>query len=95
MLWIMGTTGAISFPSLTLWSGTDWSTPATVQPMPVAQNVKTPLAAQLDHFIQVMDGADPLIDAADATQTLRIALDIEHQLTRHYSQSEAQAWPRN
>ena len=80
MLWIMGTKGAISFPSMTLWAGTDWGTAATKQPLKPAQNIKSPLEAQLDHFIDVMDGAEPLIDVADATRTLAIALQIESQL---------------
>ena len=91
MMWIMGTKGAISFPSLTLWSGTDWGSAAQVQPMPVSQNTKTPLAAQLDHFLEVMDGAPPLIDATDAAQTLRIALDIERQLSAQTRKDEVHA----
>jgi hypothetical protein len=39
------------------------------------------LTAQLDHFIDVMDGAPPLIDVADAIRTLAIAQNIEEQLT--------------
>jgi predicted dehydrogenase len=81
MLCVMGTKGAISFPSMTLWSGTDWGTAATRQPLKPAQNIKNPLDAQLDHFIDVMDGADPLIDVTDATRTLDLALQIETQLT--------------
>lgn len=81
MMWIMGTKGAISFPSMTLWSGADWSHPAARRPCPKAENAQTPLDAQLDHFLAVMDGADPLIDVADATRTLDIALQIEAQLT--------------
>ena len=81
MMWIMGTKGAVSFPSLTLWVGQDWAIAAKKQPMPVAQNARTPLQAQLDHFLGVIDGALPLVDVADATQTVRIALEIEAQLT--------------
>lgn len=81
MMWIMGTEGAISFPSMTLWSGTDWGTPATRQPLKPALNTRSPLDAQLDHFIDVMHGAVPLIDVADATRTLCVALQIETQLT--------------
>ena len=80
MLWISGTKGAISFPSLTLWAGTDWGTPATRRQMIRRENKKEPLDAQLDHFLDVMDGAPPLIDVADATRTLEIALQIEDQL---------------
>ncbi|WP_299031548.1 Gfo/Idh/MocA family oxidoreductase [uncultured Sulfitobacter sp.] len=81
MMWITGTKGAISFPSLTLWHGTDWGSPAQVRPFAAHTNTQTPLAAQLDHFISVMDGASPLIDVADATRTLAIAQQIETQLT--------------
>lgn len=80
MLWITGTAGGISFPSMTLWHGTDWGTAANCQPLLRAENAKTPLAAQLDHFLDVMNGAQPLIDVADATRTLATALDIEAQL---------------
>jgi predicted dehydrogenase len=80
MLWISGTRGAISFPSMTLWAGTDWGTPAARRRIKRAENIKPPLDAQLNHFIEVMDGAPPLIDVADATRTLAIALQIETQL---------------
>jgi predicted dehydrogenase len=82
MFWITGTKGAVSFPSMTLWQGTDWGQPARTQPLQAAQNRRSPLDAQLDHFIDVMDGAAPLIDVADASRTLRVAEDIEHQLTQ-------------
>ncbi|WP_299860083.1 Gfo/Idh/MocA family oxidoreductase [uncultured Roseobacter sp.] len=80
MMWIMGTEGAVSFPSMTLWSGTDWGQPAQRVPVQKAENAKTPLEAQLDHFLDVIDGAEPLIDVADATRTLDVALQIEGQL---------------
>jgi predicted dehydrogenase len=81
MVWIMGTKGAISFPSMTLWAGTNWQDAAQVQPLVPAKNAVTPLTAQLDHFIDVMDGAPPLTDVADAIRTLAIAQNIEEQLT--------------
>ncbi|MGC1494230.1 MAG: Gfo/Idh/MocA family oxidoreductase [Sulfitobacter sp.] len=80
MMWITGTKGAVSFPSMTVWHGTDWGRSATVTPFTVTQNEQSPLDAQLDHFIAVMDGAAPLIDVTDATRTLEIALNIEAQL---------------
>lgn len=80
MMWITGTQGGISFPSLTLWQGRDWGAAAQITPLDAARNKAEPLAAQLDHFIEVMDGAEPLIDVADATRTLEIALAIETQL---------------
>lgn len=81
MMWIMGTDGAISFPSMTLWSGTEWGQPAQQVPLQKAENAKPPLEAQLDHFLDVIDGATPLIDVADATRTLDVALQIEAQMT--------------
>jgi predicted dehydrogenase len=80
MMWITGTKGGISFPSLTLWQGREWGCAAQVAPVDVAVNAAPPLAVQLDHFLDVMDGATPLIDVADATRTLQVALDIERQL---------------
>lgn len=81
MMWIMGSKGAVSFPSMTLWGGVDWGTPARPQPLPSVENDVIPLDAQLAHFLEVMDGATPLIDVADATLTLEIALRIEADLT--------------
>ncbi len=80
MLWITGTKGAVSFPSMTLWRGTDWGRPATAQQFDVPTDTQPPLAAQLDHFIDVMDGATPRIDVVDGKRTLAVALDIETQL---------------
>jgi len=80
MMWITGTKGAISFPSMTLWQGAEWGKPATQIPLEKAQNTRTPLEAQLDHFIDVMDGASPLIDVADAARTVAVAGKIEQQL---------------
>lgn len=80
MLWITGTKGAVSFPSMTRWQGTEWSTPAQPLPGLRAENKQPPLAAQLDHFLDVIDGATPLIDVADATRTLEVTLDLERQL---------------
>lgn len=80
MLRITGTKGAVSFPSMTLWRGRDWSEPAAKRPLEKAENDKSPLDAQIDHFIDVMGGATPLIDVADATRSLEVTLDIEKQL---------------
>lgn len=80
MLWITGTNGALSFPSLTLWGGaTDWSQPMQSRKTPCDDGV--PLMAQLDHFIAVAAGrATPLIDAQDARDTLAATLQIEDAL---------------
>lgn len=81
MMWITGTRGGISFPSLTHWQGEHWGRAAARVPLEVAVNHALPLSAQLDHFLEVMDGAAPLIDVADATRTLEIALEIEARLS--------------
>lgn len=80
MMWVMGTKGGVSFPSMTLWSGTDWGQPAQTVPLDIDTDEKTPLTAQLDHFLDVIGGAPPLIDVADATRTLATTLAIENQL---------------
>lgn len=85
MLWITGTQGAISFPSMSLWQGKEWGQAATPVPLTAAENQKPPLDTQLDHFVEVIDGARPLIDVADATRTLEIAQDIETQLSQSQS----------
>lgn len=81
MWWIAGTRGAVSYPSLTHWTGSDTWADA---PMPVVLEapVAVPLERQLDHFIEVISGAaKPLIDVADARKTLGAALRIEAALT--------------
>lgn len=80
MMWITGTKGGISYPSMTLWKGEQWGQAAQKIHLKPAKNKQSPLDAQLDHFIEVIDGKDPLIDVADATRTLEIALQIEKQL---------------
>ncbi|MEM1073997.1 MAG: Gfo/Idh/MocA family oxidoreductase [Pseudomonadota bacterium] len=85
MLWITGTKGAISYPSLSLWSGADWSNPAQKISEDCPVLARAPLDAQLDHFVDVIDGAAPLIDVADATLTLEVALQIEQSLAEQSS----------
>jgi predicted dehydrogenase len=80
MMWLTGTKGAISFPSMTVWEGTDWGTSAKPVAFEPAQNTRTPLEAQLDHFVDVINGDEPLIDVADAASTLAIAQELENQL---------------
>jgi predicted dehydrogenase len=81
MMWITGTKGALSFPSMEVWKGTDWSSAAERVPFSPARNEKPPLEAQLDHFLKVIEGADPLIDVADATLTLGVAQELEAKLS--------------
>ncbi|MCG6902147.1 MAG: Gfo/Idh/MocA family oxidoreductase [Rhodobacter sp.] len=77
-LWIAGTRGSVSFPSLTVWSGAeDWRQAPVARPETVAQT--DALTEQLSHFIDVLDGAQPLIDAADARRTLATTLEVEQQ----------------
>ena len=80
MMWITGTKGALSFPSMTLWQGEDWGQAATKISANAEKNVKAPLDAQLDHFVSVIDGAEPMIDVADATKTLEVAVNLEAEL---------------
>ncbi len=80
MLWITGTKGGASFPSLTLWQGTDWGNPAqSAQHDQI--NAPPPLDAQLDHFADVVAGrAAPACTLADGRAALAAALEIEAQL---------------
>jgi len=79
MLHIAGTAGAVSFPSLTLWRGAaDWSQ-APFAERQTAEKTDA-LTAQLTHFLSVLDGAKPLIDAADARETLAVTLAAETAL---------------
>jgi predicted dehydrogenase len=78
-LWIAGTTGGVSFPSLTLWSGAaDWS--EAPEPRNEAAPRTDALTAQLGHFLDVLGGGAPLIDAADARRTLAVTLEAEAQM---------------
>ena len=87
MMWIAGTKGAISFPSLTLWRGTDWSQPAQAEARLPEREEVAPLDAQLDHFLDVIHRrADPLCSLEDGRAALAAALEIEHQLGRDTQQ---------
>lgn len=79
-LWVAGTAGGVSFPSLTVWGGAaDWSE----APAPRRETAEQThaLTAQLGHFLDVLDGALPLIDAADARRTLAATLQAEAQVS--------------
>lgn len=86
MMWITGTRGGISFPSMTKWGGAaDWSK----APMPdtLPSQITVPLDEQLNHFIDVMERkTEPLISVFDATKTLDITLQIEALLTHEQEQ---------
>lgn len=80
-LWVMGTKGGISFPSMNHWSGAeDWSQSPTADALDIPKTV--PLNAQLSHFLDVLDGAPPLIDAEDAMRTLAVTLEVEAQIAK-------------
>jgi predicted dehydrogenase len=89
MMWITGTKGGVSFPSLAQWRGVEWGQAAERVPVEVAVNRDVPLVAQLDHFLEVMDGAAPLIDVADGARTLEVALEIEAGLAASLQKATA------
>ncbi|MEP3346364.1 MAG: Gfo/Idh/MocA family oxidoreductase [Litoreibacter sp.] len=74
---ICGTKGAVSFPSLTVWSGAqDWSQAPKRARHDWAANV--PLISQLEHLADVCSGkAPPKISAVEARKTLETTLAIE------------------
>ena len=73
---IVGTRGALSLPSLTLFEGTDWAKPVVTHRLDAP--VTDPLRAQLDHFVEVIAGrAAPLCSGADGLAALRAALAIQ------------------
>ena len=73
----VGTNGAIGFPSLTLWGGAaDWGQAVVSQPGPPIETI-VPLAAQIEHFCDVLAGAPPKTPLSDGIGTLRAALEIE------------------
>lgn len=83
MLFIAGTEGAVSFPSLTLWGGaSDW----TEMPIPTPHLVPdtVPFTAQLDHFADVINGtAQPRITIEEGRKTLAATLEAERIITAH------------
>ena len=74
---IMGTTGAVEFPSLRVWSGaTDWSEPPSPREHTAPDGL--PLVLQLEHFARVIGGIEPpLNDAESGRRTLDVTLRIE------------------
>ena len=81
---LVGTEGALSFPSLTLWRGAaDWSE-APVAERAACPAGPVPLAAQLHHFAQVIAGdATPLCTLADGRAALDVVGRIEACLPAH------------
>ena len=81
MWWITGTSGSVSFPSLTRWGGAeDWSQGARARAYEA--DVTVPLDAQLLHFVRVISGQEaPLITVADAAASLAVTWDIETMLS--------------
>ena len=75
----MGTEGALEFPILKLWKhqGTpiDWRYPLESRLLPT--DLEDAFVLQLDHFADVVQGrAEPLVDAVDATASLRATLAV-------------------
>ena len=90
MLFITGTRGAVSYPSLTLWGhATDWSEAAEIVQPAQRQAPPDPLTKQLTHFLEVIGGATPRIPVASARQSLATALEIERQLQSRKEPSHA------
>lgn len=81
MLFVAGSEGSISFPSLAHWTGSsDWGQAPNATIADIATTI--PLAAQLDHFCAVIDGkTPPLIDAKDARQTLAVAHQVQQAVS--------------
>jgi predicted dehydrogenase len=81
MMWITCANGSVSFPSMTVWNGSeDWS--QTPQSRQLAQSKTDPLAAQMDHFIGVLNQKSvPKIPVDDAAQSLAATLRIQELLT--------------
>lgn len=74
---VTGTKGAVSFPSLRVWTGAaDWSEAPAMRIAEAEDGV--PLVRQLEHFADVIAGrAQPLNDGESARETHRITLEIE------------------
>lgn len=72
---LAGTGGALSVPNLAKYSyhpsvGADWHSPLSRTYLPVRPHLS--FHAQLEHFIDVVRGASPLVSAEDASRTLAL-----------------------
>lgn len=72
---IAGTQGSLAVPTMRTWTHADaagepgWGTPFVEQTLPL--DAVDPLAAQLDHFCDLIEGrAEPIITVSDALQSL-------------------------
>ena len=76
-MYVTGTKGAISFPSLTLWSGAkDWGQAPKPSQLPTENGV--PLISQLEHFARVIAGDEkPINDGQAGRRTLELTLEVE------------------
>ncbi len=74
---VIGTKGAVEFPSLRVWTGAeDWSEAPAPHYSPAPDGV--PLVQQLEHFAEVCTGkALPRNDGASGRRTLELTLEIE------------------
>jgi predicted dehydrogenase len=76
---------------MTLWRGKDWGTAAQKNQLTRPEQQRAPLEAQLDHFLDVIEGAPPLIDVEDAARTLEITSWIEQGLKARTARARAPA----
>lgn len=83
MLFIAGTAGAVSYPSLTVWTGAaDWTEKPDADQHGTDDTI--PFRAQLDHFLELLAGkVPPRVDVAEGLETLRVTLEAEALLARH------------
>ncbi|WID96660.1 Gfo/Idh/MocA family oxidoreductase [Bosea vestrisii] len=76
---ISGTEGSLALPSLDHWrydGEKSWFADITQQTIPVER--ESPYQRQLRHLFEIVrHGAAPLIDAADATRTLKVTLAVQ------------------
>ena len=76
-MYVTGTNGAISFPTLTLWrGGKDWSDAPQPEQLPSGDGI--PLINQLEHFARVIKKQEkPINDGTAGRRTLELTLEVE------------------